>query len=89
MLLVDDNPTVLLVVGNLLAASGASVIQKDSAKNALAYLEEYASDLDALVIDLQMPEMSGLDAIRTIRGELGLHKLPVVVLTAGLLNDER
>ena len=89
VLLVDDNPTVLLVVGNLLAASGASVIQKDSAKNALAYLEEYASDLDALVIDLQMPEMGGLDAIRTIRGELGLHKLPVVVLTAGLLNDER
>lgn len=89
VLLVDDNPTMLFVVGNLLASSGASVIRKDSAKNALAYLKEHAFELDAMIVDIQMPEMSGLEAIQAIRNELQLRKLPIVVLTAGLLNDER
>ena len=89
VMLVDDSPTVLLVVGNLLMSSGAHVIQKNSAKSALIYLKEHAFDIDAMVIDLQMPEISGLDAIRAIRKEVSLHKLPIIVLTAGLLNDER
>jgi len=89
VLLVDDSPTVLHVVSSLLVSSGAHVIQQDSAKSVLIYLKEHAFDIDAMVIDLQMPELSGLDAIRAIRKEVPLHKLPIIVLTAGLLNDER
>jgi len=89
VLLVDDNPTVLLVVGKMLSAAGAIVIQESCPQRALEYLKKHASNLDALVMDIQMPEISGLDLIRMVRREYDRDALPIVVLTAGLLNDER
>lgn len=89
VLLVDDNPTVLLVVGKMLSAAGAIVIQNSCPQKALEHIQKHASTLDALVMDIQMPEISGLDLIRMVRREHDRDALPIVVLTAGLLNDER
>ena len=89
VLLVDDNPTVLLVVGKMLSAAGSIVIQNSCPLKALEHIQKHASTLDALVMDIQMPEISGLDLIRMVRREHDRDALPIVVLTAGLLNDER
>jgi PAS domain S-box-containing protein len=89
VLLVDDNPTVLLVVSELLTKSGARVITKSSGEGAIEFLQCSKPICDAAVIDLQMPGMGGIEAIRTIRSNPKLTELPIVVLTAGLLHDER
>lgn len=89
VLLVDDNPTVLLVVSELLTTSGARVITKSSGEEAIEFLQCSKPICDAAVIDLQMPGMGGIEAIRTIRSNQKLAALPIVVLTAGLLHDER
>ena len=55
-------------------------------KEAIEYLTQ--SSYDLCFMDLQMPVMGGLDAVRQIRGELQL-KIPIVALTAAEVQEER
>jgi signal transduction histidine kinase/CheY-like chemotaxis protein len=89
VLLVDDSPTVLSVLGALLSEAGAEVIRKDNAPDAITLLAENPAAADVLVIDLQMPGMDGFQAIQKIRTDPRFRDLPILVLTAGLLNNER
>lgn len=89
VLLVDDSPTVLSVLGALLSEAGADIIRKDNAPDAIALLSENPAAADVLVIDLQMPDMDGFQAIQKIRADPRFGDLPILVLTAGLLNNER
>src|SRR6202008_3155508 len=56
---------------------------------AVALLAAEPDGFDAVLMDVQMPVLDGLAATRRIRTELGLHKLPILALTAGALLSER
>ena len=55
----------------------------------MQYLSAQNETFDAVLMDVQMPVMDGLAATRTIRQELGLKDLPIIVLTAGVLTEHR
>ena len=77
---IDDDPGVLLVVTNFLERLGYSVAHYDSAKQFLADVTQSNHKFDAVVSDLTMPEMSGIQLARAL-GELA-PELPVI-LTSG------
>ncbi len=87
VMLVEDNPLNQIVARGVLEQSGATVEVHASGISALARLREGAT-FDAILMDIQMPEMDGFTAAKAIREELGL-KLPIIALTAGVLPDER
>ncbi len=87
VMLVEDNPLNQIVARGVLEQSGATVEVHASGISALARLREGAK-FDAILMDIQMPEMDGFTAAKAIREELGL-KVPIVALTAGVLPDER
>ena len=89
ILVVDDSEINLEVVASILTRNGALVTTANSGKKALDYLAENASKVDAVLMDIEMPEMDGLEALRHIRQELKLKKLPVIALTAGTMEEER
>jgi CheY-like chemotaxis protein/HPt (histidine-containing phosphotransfer) domain-containing protein len=89
VLLVDDSEINLEVARRLLEGRGARVQTCTSGNTALSCLRDRPTDFDVVLMDVQMPDMDGLEATRRIRSELGLKDLPVIALTAGALMEER
>jgi len=80
LLVVDDNEDTVDALAAFLQACGASVLQAHSGAGALAHVDS-SPKLDAIVTDLAMPEMSGVDLLRKVRAHPRRSDLPVVALT--------
>ena len=85
LLLVDDDATVLQSYRNRLSAHGFQVNTAASGSAALTILRAGRPDL--VVLDLMMPDLSGVDVLKFIRADQRLAATPVVVLTNAYLND--
>lgn len=86
VLVVDDNNTNQEVARALLEAIGATVETASSGPEGLAALDD--ADFDLVLMDIHMPGMSGIEALRAIR-EAGHALLPVIALTADAMSGER
>ncbi|QYJ77460.1 CHASE domain-containing protein [Shewanella acanthi] len=89
VLVVDDSETNLEVAAYILNQTGAIAATASSGKQAIQKMEMADRPYDAVLMDVQMPEMDGLEATRYIRETLGHTKLPIIALTAGALVEER
>ncbi|MEJ1343481.1 MAG: response regulator [Candidatus Sedimenticola sp. (ex Thyasira tokunagai)] len=87
VLLVDDNAINLEVAKELLESIGLLV---DTAENGRLALESIHSKRYELVLmDMQMPEMDGLEATRMVRQMPKLSNLPVLAMTANIYKEDR
>ncbi|MBR7620675.1 response regulator [Phenylobacterium sp. 20VBR1] len=82
VLAADDNPTNRKVVELMLGAAGAQVISVENGQQAVDAWR--AGAFDVVLMDLRMPVMDGLDAIRAIRKAegAGLPRAPIIVISA-------
>jgi twitching motility two-component system response regulator PilG len=79
VLVVDDSPTVLKIVGMALARHGHEVVVAANAMQALAKLDEVLPDL--VLLDINMPHMDGYQLCKLIRANPSTGELPVVMLS--------
>ncbi|UAA38502.1 response regulator [Paraneptunicella aestuarii] len=86
VLLVEDNDINQLITKEMLFLEGASVQIADDGVEAMALLEK--EDFDVVLMDIQMPRMDGIEAIKLIRADLRWQSLPVIALTANVLSHE-
>jgi PAS domain S-box-containing protein len=87
ILLVEDEPINQEVSRGLLEDVGLKVdIAKDGSK-ALALARQYSYDL--ILMDMQMPEMNGLDATKAIRSDSLNRQTPIIAMTANALAEDR
>jgi CheY-like chemotaxis protein len=87
VLVVDDEPDVLLLCRLNLEQQGFEVLEASNGRAALDLLREERPDV--VVLDLMMPGMNGYDVLETIRGEEQLGETPIIVLTAKSLQADR
>jgi len=76
------------VARGILEHAGASIDAVDNGQLAVDLLRHAADQYDAVLMDVQMPVMDGMEATRVLRGELGLQ-LPILAMTAGVMESER
>lgn len=91
ILLAEDNPVNRALARRLLEKHGHTVAIAENGRQALEYLDRHQAELDAVLMDVQMPEMDGLTAIREIRTKeqsSGAH-LPIIALTAHAMKGDR
>ena len=88
ILLAEDNLTNQMVALQMLRALGASVTICSDGVEALERFGEGPFDL--VIVDIEMPRMSGLDVIRTIRSRGDAKaRVPIVALTAYAMREHR
>ncbi len=81
ILVVDDFSTMRRIVKNLLKDLGfTNTVEADDGKTALPILQ--AGGIDFLVTDWNMPGMTGIDLLKTVRSDPELVDLPVLMVTA-------
>jgi signal transduction histidine kinase/DNA-binding response OmpR family regulator len=84
MLLVDDNATARRLLRDQLASWGVVVTEIASGREAADRLEHsFGPEFDVLVIDDQMPDMTGLELVATARQRSDLAEMPVLMMTSG------
>ena len=88
VLLVEDIELNVIVARSVLEKLGNSVDVAMNGHDALAMFNP--EDFDLVLLDIQLPDMSGLDIARQIRAEYGKQSLPpLVALTANVLKDKK
>ncbi|MFL1453472.1 ATP-binding protein [Marinobacter sp. GN3S48] len=87
VLLVEDNQVNQLVASSLLRKLGHSVDLAENGKQALEALEE--RNYDMVLMDCQMPVMDGYEATRKIRENPAWKRLPVIAVTANVMQGDR
>lgn len=80
LLVVDDNKVNRLLLGRGLEQQGHSVAFAENGRQALELLRARAFDL--VLLDIQMPEMDGYQALAQITGDLRLRDVPVIMTSA-------
>ncbi len=85
---IDDTRFNRMLLTHVLTGAGATVVESfDHAAPALAWLTAHWRDVDAIIMDMQMPDIDGCDATRRLR-DAGV-RTPVIALTANVLPEHR
>ena len=86
ILTVDDFSTMRRIIRNILRQIGYNnIVEADDGSAAMKVLE--SQDVDFVISDWNMPNMSGLELLKAIRATDKLQKLPVLLVTAEALKE--
>jgi DNA-binding response OmpR family regulator len=86
IIIVEDQPDVADLLEEMLSVDGYQVIKSHSSGGALSMIR--SENPDAVLLDIMMPDVSGLDVLRFMRREPDLQGIPVVIVSAKTLPED-
>lgn len=87
VLVIEDNRANQRSIERLLAAEEVRVIVASTGGEAIAHLSK--SSVDCIILDLGLPDMSGHDLLKNLKGDDRTNTIPVIVYTGETLSDEQ
>ena len=87
VLVVEDNQKNLKLVRDVLVHHGFEVVEASTGEDGVRLAAETAPDL--ILMDLQLPGIDGVEALRRIRSDHTLGRIPVVAVTAFAMDHDR
>lgn len=88
VLLVEDDRRNVFALVTALEKKGIKVQVAENGKRAIEFIQEQA-DFDLVFMDIMMPVMGGYEAMKVIREDLEMERLPIIALTAKAMKGER
>ena len=80
VLIVEDNELNMKLFHDLLDSQGFEILQTREGLQAMALARQHMPDL--ILMDIQLPEVSGLEVTKWLKEDDELHKIPVIAVTA-------
>jgi CheY-like chemotaxis protein len=88
VLVVDDDLRNIFALSSLLEEHNLKVIHAENGRAGIEVLQEHG-DVDAVLMDIMMPEMDGFETMRAIRQIPKFRELPIIALTAKAMKGDR
>lgn len=89
LLVVEDNQLNREVIDELLTYEGATVVLAGGGVEGVAQVLESGDMFDAVIMDMQMPDIDGLEATRRIRADGRFAQLPILAMTANASQTDK
>jgi signal transduction histidine kinase/CheY-like chemotaxis protein len=89
LLVAEDDAINRQIIEHVLARSGITATFVTNGREAVEAVLADAGRFDAVLMDVQMPEMDGLEATRVIRRSIDAAQLPIIAMTAHAMLEER
>ena len=86
IMVVDDNPDIVIIVTTILEAKGYVVQSASSGQEALSLLKGQKPDL--IILDIMMPQMDGLEVLTRLKADQSTASIPVILLTAKIQEND-
>jgi len=87
VLIIEDNDKNLELVRDILQAKGFRTLEAGTAEDGIAIARAQSPDL--VLMDIQLPGMGGIEALRALRDHPATAVLPVVAITASVMKADR
>ena len=87
VLIVEDNPRNMKLVRDVLQVKGHETLEATTAEDGIVLAVERRPDL--VLMDIQLPGMNGIDALRILRGDPATAGIPVIAVTASVMQQDR
>ena len=87
ILIVEDNAKNLKLVRDVLQVKGYATLEATSAEDGIRLAIENKPQL--VLMDIQLPGMNGIDALRVLRGNADTAAIPVIAVTASVMQQDR
>jgi chemosensory pili system protein ChpA (sensor histidine kinase/response regulator) len=87
VMIVDDSLTVRKITGRLLTREGFAVVTAKDGLDALQLLAERTPD--AILLDIEMPRMDGFEFARTVKADVNLAHIPIIMITSRTAEKHR
>jgi signal transduction histidine kinase/CheY-like chemotaxis protein/HPt (histidine-containing phosphotransfer) domain-containing protein len=88
VLLAEDNEANQMVASELLARLGIELDIAQNGREAVELVRANVGRYACVLMDMQMPEMDGLDATRALRADASLRDLPIIAMTANAMKAD-
>jgi len=86
VLVVDDNPDSVAIMRGILEGRGYDVAAAQSGTEALQFLKK--EKVDVVLLDIMMPEISGMEVLQRIKEDATTGRLPVILVTAKTQDED-
>jgi two-component system cell cycle response regulator DivK len=87
ILIVEDNEKNMKLVRDVLQAKGYVTIEAGTGEDGVRLASEHKPDL--ILMDIQLPGISGIEALRVLRANPETAKIPAVAVTASVMQQDR
>jgi two-component system, cell cycle response regulator DivK len=87
ILLVEDNANNRLLVRDVLQATGYETVEAETAEDGIRLALDRQPAL--ILMDILLPAMNGMEALRRLRDEPRTREIPVIAITASVMDQDR
>jgi two-component system, cell cycle response regulator DivK len=87
ILIIEDNEKNLKLVRDVLQVKGYATLEAGTAEDGIELARERKPDL--ILMDIQLPGMSGIDALKVLRSDATTAAIPAIAVTASVMQQDR
>jgi two-component system cell cycle response regulator DivK len=87
ILIVEDNEKNLKLVRDVLQVKGYQTIEAGTAEDGIELARARKPDL--VLMDIQLPGMNGIEALKVLRADASTERIPVIAVTASVMQQDR